>query len=92
MRYEDLPYRLETGLDDPLPDNITTENLTAIGVYAPGETVYIKWNANNRVLVNADEDGKFEYVFDHLKVEDSISFQKKQGTQYVEFWQETIRE
>lgn len=92
MRYEDLPYRIKTGYEDPLPDNITTENPILIGVHAQKSTVYIKLNENNRISINTDEGGKFEYAFNSLNVDDVISMQTKNGSKYEEFWEEVIRE
>ncbi|KGL45065.1 hypothetical protein EP56_05770 [Listeriaceae bacterium FSL A5-0209] len=92
MRYEYLPYRMKTGYEDPLPDNITTDNMVLIGVHAPESNVYIKLNENNRVSIDTDEGGKFEYAFNNLSVDDVISMQVKNGSKYEEFWEEIIRE
>lgn len=92
MRYEDLPYRLETGYEDPLQINITTDNPHIIGVHAPESKVYIKLNDNNRITVDTDDGGKFEYTFEQLEVGDIVSLQLKNGSKYDEFWQEIIRE
>ncbi|MBC1983009.1 hypothetical protein [Listeria booriae] len=92
MRYEDLDYRLVTGNEDPLQDNITVENPILIGVHAPESKVYIKLNTENRIAIDTDEGGKFEYAFDDLKVDDVLSLQIKTGSKYDEFWQELIRE
>ncbi|RQW65700.1 hypothetical protein DUK53_15025 [Listeria sp. SHR_NRA_18] len=92
MRYDDLPYRFETGFEDPLQLNVTVDNPIVIGVFAPDTKLYLKLENNNRVSVNTDEGGKFEYEFDGLEVDNIISFQIKNASQYLEFWQETIRE
>lgn len=91
MRYENLPYRIETGYEDPLQINITTDDPHIIGVHAPESKVYIKLNDNNRIAVDTDEGGRFEYTFDDLKVGDIISFQMKVGSKFEEFWEEVIR-
>ncbi|RQW65789.1 hypothetical protein DUK53_14325 [Listeria sp. SHR_NRA_18] len=87
MRYEDINPAF-----DPLFENITTEQLHVIGVYAPETKVYISLNDGRRSSVTTDIGGLFEYDFETLNVGDVIKFSVKNGTTYDVFLEEKIRE
>lgn len=87
MRYSDI-----NEAEDPLFNNVTTKSPYVIGVFAPETDVYLRLNASNRIKLLTDVGGKFEYTFDSVEVGQIITFEYKNGTKYVTFWTEKIRE
>jgi hypothetical protein len=87
MRYPDIEES-----EDPLFYNVTTESPYITGVFAPETDVYLRLDDGKRIKLLTDIGGKFEYTFDSVEVGQVITFESKDGTKYVTFWQEKIRE
>lgn len=87
MRYPDIEES-----EDPLFYNVTTESPHIIGVFAQETDVYLRIDDGKRIKLLTDIGGKFEHTFDLVAVGQIITFEYKNETKYVTFWQEKIRE
>ncbi|EUJ47650.1 hypothetical protein [Listeria fleischmannii] len=87
MRYPDIEES-----EDPLFYNLTTESPYILGVFAQETDVYLRIDDGKRIKLLTDIGGKFEYTFDLLEVGQVVTFEYKNGTKYVPFWTEAIRE
>lgn len=88
MRYSDIDPH-----NDPLFQNITTDSPVIIGLFASDSEVYIRKNDDQRIKLLTDVGGVFKHRFNNLEVGDVITFEFKEGAQYVKFAEdEKIRE
>ncbi|EUJ64743.1 hypothetical protein [Listeria fleischmannii] len=88
MRYPDINPKT-----DALFQNVTTTSPLVKGLFAPDSSMYIRKNDDRRIKLLTDVCGVFERRFESVEIGDIITFEFKEGTQYIKFADdEKIRE
>lgn len=86
-RYDDIPFG-----EDPLIKNLTTADCELLAVRAPYTRVKVKRNNGRFITLETDIGGLFRHIFKTLEVDDHIYLFEEIDGEFIQFWDERIRE